>query len=85
MKEGMLSNVQGAISNLISTAGNLILMYFGIIQVIDGKLSLGSLMAFTTMAGYFMDPVGRLVNLQLQIQEAGISIKRIIIRPRYIL
>lgn len=77
MKESMLSNVQSSISSLISTAGNLILMYFGIRQVIDGKLSLGSLMAFTTMAGYFMDPVGRLVSLQLQIQEANISMKRL--------
>lgn len=73
----MLSNIQGSISSLISTAGNLILMYFGIKQVIDGNLTLGSLMAFTTMAGYFMDPVGRLVGLQLQIQEANISMKRL--------
>lgn len=77
MKEGMLSTVQGSISELISTAGNLILTYFGIRQVIDGNLTLGSFMAFTTMAGYFMDPVGRLVSLQLQIQEANISMKRI--------
>ena len=77
MKEGMLSTVQGSISELISTAGNLVMMYFGICQVIDGSLTLGSLMAFTTMAGYFMDPVGRLVGLQLQIQEADISMKRI--------
>lgn len=77
LKEGMLSNIQGSISSLISTAGNLILMYFGIRQVIDGDLTLGSLMAFTTMAGYFMDPVGRLVGLQLQIQEANISMKRL--------
>lgn len=77
LKEGMLSNIQSSISSLISTAGNLILMYFGIKQVINGDLTLGSLMAFTTMAGYFMDPVGRLVGLQLQIQEANISMKRL--------
>lgn len=77
MKESMLSTTQSSISGLISTAGNLILMYFGIRQVIDGDLTLGSLMAFTTMAGYFMDPVGRLVSLQLQIQEANISMKRL--------
>lgn len=77
MKESMLSNIQGSISGLISTIGNLILMYFGIRQVIEGNLTLGSLMAFTTMASYFMDPVGRLVSLQLQIQEANISMKRL--------
>lgn len=76
MKEGMLSNVQGGISNLISTVGNLILTYAGIMQVIDGNITLGSLMAFMTLSGYFMDPVGRLVSLQLQIQEANISMKR---------
>lgn len=75
-KEGMLSIIQGSISNLVSTAGNIILMYFGILQVIDGNTTLGSFMAFMTLSGYFMDPVSRLVGLQLQIQEAGISMRR---------
>ena len=76
-KEGMLSNVQGTISSLISGMGNLLLTYAGIMQVIDGNITLGSMMAFMTLAGYFMDPVGRLVSLQLSIQEANISMKRI--------
>ncbi len=76
LKEGMLSNVQGAISSLVSTVGNLVLMYFGIMQVIDNDITLGSMMAFMTLSGYFMDPVGRLVSLQLKIQEANISMKR---------
>lgn len=77
LKEGMLSNVQGSFSSMVSTVGNLILMYFGVMQVINNELTLGSLMAFMTLSGYFMDPVGRLVSLQLQIQEANISMKRI--------
>ena len=76
-KEGMLSNVQGTISSLISGVGNLILTYAGIMQVIEGNITLGSMMAFMTLAGYFMDPVERLVGLQLSIQEANISMKRI--------
>lgn len=76
-KEGMLSNVQGTISGLISGVGNLILTYAGIMQVIDGNITLGSMMAFMTLASYFMDPVKRLVSLQLSIQEANISMKRI--------
>lgn len=75
-KEGMLSNIQGSVSELISTVGNLILMYFAVIQVINNNITLGSMMAFMTLSGYFMDPVGRLVGLQLQIQEANISMKR---------
>lgn len=75
-KEGMLSNVQSVISDLISSAGNLVLMYFGIMEVLKGNITLGSFMAFNTLAGYFMEPVGNLVSLQLSLQEANISMKR---------
>lgn len=76
LNEGMLSNIQGSISGLISQVGNLILMYFGIMQVISNHTTLGAMMSFVTLSGYFMDPVSRLVGLQLQIQEANISMKR---------
>ena len=76
-KEGMLSNIQGTISSIISGIGNLILTYAGITQVMNGNITLGSMMAFMTLSGYFMSPVGRLVNLQISIQEANISMKRI--------
>lgn len=76
-REGSLSITQGAISDVISTIGNLFIMYFGIKQVLNGNISIGSLMAFMTLSGYFMEPVGNLVGLQLDIQEAQISMKRI--------
>lgn len=76
LNEGMLSNVQSSISGLVSQVGNLILMYLGIMQVIHNDITLGAMMAFMTLSGYFMDPVSRLVGLQLQIQEANISMKR---------
>ena len=77
LREGMLSNAQGSISSLVQTVGNFVLTYFGVMQVIDNEITLGTFMAFMTLSGYFMDPVGRLVGLQLQIQEATISMKRI--------
>lgn len=76
-KEGMLSNIQSTISGVISGLGNLVLLYVGISQVINGDLTLGSYMAFTTLAEYFMEPVSNLVSLQLSIQEANISMRRI--------
>lgn len=76
-KEGMLSNAQGTISSIISSIGNMILMYAGIMQVINNNLSLGSYMAFMTLSGYFMEPIGNIVSLQLSIQEASISMKRL--------
>ncbi len=74
-KEGVLSNIQNSISSLISSIGNLVLMFIGASMVMDGKTTLGSLMAFTSLSGYFMGPIGRLIGLQLSIQEASISLK----------
>ncbi|GAA0086070.1 peptidase domain-containing ABC transporter [Clostridium sp. CTA-7] len=76
-KEGVLSNIQGSISGAVSTIGNLVLMYIGARMIMNGDITLGSLMAFSTLSGYFMDPIGRLIGLQLSIQEASISLKRI--------
>ncbi|VYU29209.1 peptide cleavage/export ABC transporter [Clostridium tertium] len=76
-KEGVLSNIQGSISGAVSSVGNLVLMYIGARMIMNGEITLGSLMAFSTLAGYFMDPIGRLIGLQLSIQEASISLKRI--------
>ncbi len=76
-KESMLSNIQGSISSVISGIGNLVLLYIGISQVIKNELTLGSYMAFMTLEGYFMNPISNLIGLQLQIQEANISMKRL--------
>lgn len=76
-KEGVLSNIQGTISSGISILGNLVIMFIGANLVMDNKITLGSLMAFTSLSHYFMDPIGRLIGLQLTIQEASISLKRI--------
>lgn len=76
-REGMLSNIQGTLSGIVSGIGNLVLMYVGISQVIDGNLTLGSYMAFMTMSGYFMNPISNIVSLQMSIQEANISMKRL--------
>lgn len=76
-KEGMLSNVQETISNVVQTVGKLLLMYVGVRQALKGDITLGSLMAFMTLSEFFMEPISRLVGLQLDIQEANISMKRI--------
>lgn len=76
-KEGVLSNIQGSISSGVSTTGNLVLMFMGATMVMNGDITLGSLMAFSSLSSYFMGPIGRLISLQLSIQEASISLKRI--------
>lgn len=76
-KCGVMNNVQSSLSAAISQLGNISLLLFGGYFCIKGDMSLGTLIAFTSLSGYFIDPIGRLVSMQLSIQEADISLKRI--------
>ncbi|MCM1367582.1 MAG: peptidase domain-containing ABC transporter [Roseburia sp.] len=75
-KTSVTSNVQGTISGFFNNIGNLVLMGIAALFVINGDITLGSMMAFMSLSSYFMDPIGRLVSLQMQIQEADIAMRR---------
>lgn len=77
MREGKTTAVQSLISELIGTIGNMVMVYIGVKAVIAGDMTLGTYMAFSTLASYFTNPVSNLVGMQLQIQEAQISMKRL--------
>ena len=74
---GVLSNIQGTASSFAGGLGNLGLLVFGGFLVINGETTLGTLVAFISLAGFFISPINRLVSLQLTIQEANISLKRL--------
>jgi ATP-binding cassette subfamily B protein len=55
----------------------LILLLTGTARILDGDLTLGTLMAFVALSGFFLDPVARLIGLQLEWQEASVALKRV--------
>ena len=59
------------------TVLNMVTTYVGITQVLNGQLTLGGYMAFSTLSGYFTSPVSELIGMQMSIQEASISMKYI--------
>ena len=77
IRSSKLSTTQTLLTSLISTGFSMLTTYVGISQVLQGDMTLGSFMAFSTLSSYFTSPVSNLVNLQLQIQEASISMKRL--------
>ncbi|MDR3264071.1 MAG: peptidase domain-containing ABC transporter [Clostridiales bacterium] len=76
-KTSVTGNIQSTIAGFFGNAGNIILMGVAALSVMKGDITLGSMFAFMSLSGYFMDPIGRLVGLQMQIQEASIAMKRI--------
>jgi subfamily B ATP-binding cassette protein HlyB/CyaB len=62
---------------LISKIVTIVTMYLGARLVIDGKLSVGQLIAFNMLAGQVAQPVMRLAQLWTDFQQTGISVQRL--------
>ena len=77
LRSSRISTGQGLISTFISTGFSMLTTYVGISQVLHGEMTLGGFMAFSTLSSYFTSPLSNLISLQMSIQEAGISMKRL--------
>ncbi len=77
LKSSKLSTGQSLVSSLISTILGMVTTYVGIMQVLNGQLTLGGYMAFSTLSSYFTSPISELISMQMSIQEASISMKRL--------
>ena len=77
LRSSRISTTQGLISSFISTGFSMLTTYVGIRQVLNGEMTLGGFMAFSTLSSYFTSPLSNLIGLQMQIQEASISMKRL--------
>lgn len=76
-REGILSIIQGFLSSGAGSISNILLIGMGALSIISGKLSLGDLIVFQTLSGYFVDPIQNLVSLQLTFQEAQVAMHRL--------
>ena len=77
LRSSKISTTQSLISSFISTGFSMLTTYVGISQVLKGEMTLGGFMAFSTLSSYFTSPLSNLIGLQMQIQEASISMKRL--------
>ncbi|KJQ55162.1 peptidase domain-containing ABC transporter [Microbacterium sp. SA39] len=76
-KEGMLDNAQSSIMGLAQAFVGLVLLVLGTSRILQGDMTIGTLMAFIALANFFVDPVTRLIGLQLSWQEAALALTRV--------
>jgi len=62
---------------LLSLSSNVIILWIGANQVIDGSMSIGELMGFNMLVGLVMGPVQQMVQLWNSLQDIRISIDRV--------
>lgn len=72
-----LGNFQSTLQGFFSQAGNLAVYWFGSYLIMQGNLSLGELISFVTLLGFFLGPLSRLITLQPQLQELAVSSRRL--------
>ncbi|MBT7857553.1 MAG: peptidase domain-containing ABC transporter, partial [Nitrospinaceae bacterium] len=64
-------------SRLLESFSGLILLYFGSLQVVEGNMTLGALMAFYILANNVNEPIRKLVEMWERVQESLESAQRI--------
>jgi len=72
-----LSNVLGGFSEMIQKLMTIMILFFGVSLVIEGKMTVGQLIAFQMFANQFSSPILRLVNLWNEFQQTLLSIDRL--------
>lgn len=72
-----LSNILGGLSGMLQKLMTISMLYMGVTLVLEGKLSVGQLIAFQMFANQFSGPVLRLVNLWNEFQQTLLSVDRI--------
>lgn len=63
--------------DLIYHMGIMLVLFLGILEVFDGKLSLSRLLVFNSMIIYYFTPIKNLANLHMTLKDASISFQRI--------
>lgn len=74
---GILSLSQQTVTMFVAVVGELVILWIGVAYVIKGELTLGELITFNALLGYFIEPIKNLINLQPSIQTAVVAADRL--------
>ncbi len=72
-----IGTIVGELNNFLSLLSSVLVIFVGAVLVIDGKLTLGQLIAFRIIAGYVTAPIMRLSTLWRSVQELSVSVQRL--------
>ena len=75
---GILGNKQRALLDIISSLGTLAIYWYGSYLIFNGIITLGQLISFTILSGFFLSPLSRLLTMQSYWQEVFVSSERLL-------
>ncbi len=77
LKESLMAGAQEVLAELVEIIGQIAIMWIGFALVLQGEVTIGSLLSFYILLGYFSSPVKSLIQLQPAIQTALIAADRL--------
>lgn len=72
-----VSNFQTSLKTFIQFVGEVVILWVGGVNVMNGNMTIGSLITFNSLLIYFLDPIKNLVDLQPQMQTAVVAADRL--------
>ena len=72
-----VGNAQEGLKAFVEGVGGVVIIWVGAYSVIQGDMTIGSLVAFNALLAYFLDPVKNLINLQPALQTAMVASDRL--------
>ena len=71
------ANINSSVQGFISSCGTLLVYWIGSYKIFSGEISLGQLISFITLSGFFLGPLSRLLTMQPNLQEAFVAAERL--------
>ncbi len=78
LERGRLNAVFDSLLGSLTMASPLLVLCFGGLQVLDGELSLGTMLALSALAAGFLGPLSSLVSTAVQLQLMGSYLERLL-------
>ncbi|GKT04675.1 peptide cleavage/export ABC transporter [Furfurilactobacillus entadae] len=76
-KLGNVTQLQQILKNLVRLVFTVLILGFGAKYVIQGEYSIGQLITFNALLGYFLNPIQDIINLQSKYQSARVANNRL--------
>ncbi len=74
---GRYTFLNHAITGFLAGIGPILVIGYGSFEIMAGRLSIGSLIAFNSFLVYLFSPTGRLIRINIRIQKSLVALERI--------
>ena len=72
-----IGSSQEGLKMLVESVGGVVILWVGAYSVLEGNMTIGSLVSFNALLAYFLDPIKNLINLQPTMQTAMVASDRL--------